>query len=438
MASRFIIIIALLISSLAASSQNGQTYEAGKLDSSIVYLDVDMFGNFHEGLCSVKKGDDIGFINEKGEYVIPLGKFQYLKDTYLLTEENMPRFSDGLCRVVKSVRDKYQNYNYRYGFINKKGRQIIDYKLGYLGNFANGFAYQLETGYFYDKLGNKVNKEPVWESHFIFPEGVKMRNFISHALVPAKMVNNNLRGKEGTDEYYTFYDISMEPIIKGKFLNAGLFSQGLAPVAVRDDSTGQVKWGYINELGETVIDYQFDYRPGEFSDSLAAVKIDSMNINGPKLVYINHQGEHEVIIPYRKGLHPQWTPLNFYNGWLLIWEGRGFKSYSRDKLIARGLKMKDVCGKYFYDIGRPIFPIRKIKDKYVLVSSAKSPCNVRGLIVYTLDGELLLPPIYNNFGPFGSESGLAKITYISRTRQSMEGFINTSGRFVILKGKGPN
>ena len=440
MNSRVVILISLFFSvyPLFAQKTIVNEMEAEKPDSAVVYLEVDLMGEFHEGLCSVKKGDEIGFINAKGEYLIPLGLFTYHKNNFLLTEENMPRFSDGLCRVVKPVLDQYNNSWNRYGFINKSGELVIDYKLDYLGNFKNGFAYQSNDGYFYDKNGEKVNTEPIWENYFEFPEGVKLKNFQTHGIVPIKNFHQNIRGKDSDEEYYTYYDIYMNPVIKGNFVDAGLFSEGLAPVAAVDDSTGQVKWGYINEKGETVIDFQFDRKPGDFSDSLAAVFVDSLNVGGPKIGFINPTGELEVIIPYQEGQFAQWTPLKFYDDWLVLWEGRGFKSYNRQKIIARGLKIKDTCGKYFYEIGRPIFPVEKINDKYVLVSSAKSPCGLRGLIIYTPGGELIMPPLYDQFGRFDKDSGLAKITHVSsRNRSVKEGFINIKGEFVIIKGKNP-
>jgi hypothetical protein len=80
--------------------------------------------------------DKWGYIDEKGEFAIPL---QYA---------NADSFSEGLAAVNMTsgfLKSK------RYGFINKEGKLVIDYEFNSPRNFSEGLAYVHPIGYIHLK-----------------------------------------------------------------------------------------------------------------------------------------------------------------------------------------------------------------------------------------------------------------------------------------------
>ncbi|MCB0854744.1 MAG: WG repeat-containing protein, partial [Bacteroidetes bacterium] len=379
------LIVFLLFASFAAlhaqdNTLKSENLKAGKVHPSAIRINVDMFGEFNDGLCSFKKGDQIGFINALGDTIIPLGKYQYFKDLYLLKEENMPRFQDGYCQVIKEMKDRYNNRIYRYGFINREGELAIDYKFKSIGHFADGFAYQLDSGNFFDKNGKKVNPFPVNKEDFIFPEGVEFRDFTRNIFLPLKLKKD--KNPAEINPFFTYYDIFLEPGIEGNFTDARPFHDGMAAVAHRDDSTGITLWGFIDEAGTLVVPYQFDQRPENYACGLAAIHAPTTRSDDPrskKMEFIDKEGKlaFSIYAPYDR--YGQWTPLKFIDDHLMIWEANGFRSYGKTGDYVEGLKMLDQCGKGFYSIGRPLFPVKEVKGNHILVSRARSLCGQAGL-----------------------------------------------------------
>jgi hypothetical protein len=97
---------------------------------------------FSEGLAVAEKNNNLGFINQKGEEVIP---FIYRDAGF---------FSEGLANVVSCNSDDS-------GYIDKKGNVIIPFIYSSTRPFSNGIAqvfdWNEKTGY--------INKQGVeyWE-----------------------------------------------------------------------------------------------------------------------------------------------------------------------------------------------------------------------------------------------------------------------------------
>lgn len=141
---------------------SNKDYKMGYLDSTgnqIINLIFEEAGKFSEGLAFANDNSYIGFINKKGEFVIP-GKFEFTQD-----------FHDGIALVGKmesattikwSACDKKGNiiapyiYNYmrdfnegyasvqfgdKWGFIDKDGHDLLNYIYSFTDNFANGLAW---------------------------------------------------------------------------------------------------------------------------------------------------------------------------------------------------------------------------------------------------------------------------------------------------------
>ena len=79
----------------------------------------DFVGNFNEGFAPVELDDKHGFVNAKGEEIVPL-KYDNVRD-----------FHDGLAQV---------NLNHHWGFINTKGEEVVPLKYDDAWLFFNGYV----------------------------------------------------------------------------------------------------------------------------------------------------------------------------------------------------------------------------------------------------------------------------------------------------------
>lgn len=197
---------------------------------------------FHNGFALVTKQNEnesvlyFGFINTKGEEVVPCNKYGMSYEDYYICNggqgEINSKFEDGLAAVCR---------NGKWGFVDTTGAEVIPCQ------YENGWNCSID-----------------WES--VFSEGL------------AAVCRN---GKWG------FIDTTGAEVIPCQYDDADDFSEGLAVVG-RTNNLGLVKMGYVNTKGEEIIPCQYDlaYR---FSEGLAPVMCDG------KMGFINMKGE--IIIP---------------------------------------------------------------------------------------------------------------------------------------------
>lgn len=162
-------------------------------------------------------------------------------------------------------------YGEKWGYINQKGKVVINPQFDDAGFFRNGLA-RVENS---NKIGYIDRKGKIvipihYDDGTNFYEG---KAFVvqpeSYPLCIDKNGNTLFSLK---DAKYAFG-----------------FSNGMAKIAVEDEY-GALKYGFVNEKGEMVIVAQYD-AARSFSDGFAAVKIDE------KWGFINKKGEI-IIMPH--------------------------------------------------------------------------------------------------------------------------------------------
>ena len=99
--------------------------------------DLDLFPKFHEGMASVQYNDQYGFLNDKGDEIIP---FKY---------DDAVNFNEGLAPV---------KLNAKWGFIDKADNVVIPFKYDDASSFNEGLApVKLNAKWgFIDKADNVV------------------------------------------------------------------------------------------------------------------------------------------------------------------------------------------------------------------------------------------------------------------------------------------
>ncbi len=101
---------------------------------------IDEVAPFREGLAAVRKGNQWGFINKEGQLIIDFRNDivwnQEAVDARGVAGIRYPQFNDGLCIISKLDDEGIP----RYGFINTEGETVIEPEFVNITAFENGYA----------------------------------------------------------------------------------------------------------------------------------------------------------------------------------------------------------------------------------------------------------------------------------------------------------
>ncbi|HEU4719450.1 MAG TPA: WG repeat-containing protein [Bacteroidia bacterium] len=234
--------------------------------------------------------------------------------------ENLYRFSENFGVIYK--------YG-KYGFIDTTGNIVVAPVYDKVQPFHNGLAavrYNGLWGYI-DKTGKEVIPR-----QFISAKSFGAEGLAPAALSPRKAnaVSDDQQAYENDGiNYFGYIDTKGNWVIKPQYTYAGVFSDGLADVAVDFG-----KRGYINASGNFVITPRFDYT-GSFRDGYAVVKMRMF-----KAVYVDKTGKVSKEYSLEKPPRDKSVPLNAdYNS-----SGRGgYVNEKGEEVIAHQFAS---CGKF--------------------------------------------------------------------------------------------
>ena len=203
------------------NDKNGFIDKSGNLVIQPSFSRACWVSDFSEGLAAVYTGDDNpgGFINKKGEWVIP-PVYSFIS-----------AFSEGLAVVKKELSS-------RYGFINLRGEMVIPETYADGLSFHEGVATVKISGpadattfAIIDKSGKQIVKDLPYLFTGIFVEGVA--------------------GVQNENHLWGFIDKSGTEVIKPTFAGVSLFHNGLARMETGSLFKG-LKTIYINKTGKIV------------------------------------------------------------------------------------------------------------------------------------------------------------------------------------------
>lgn len=237
----------------------------------IIPLIYDIAYSFKDGLAFVHaRGRGYGFIDKKGISVIPL-EYSMAKD-----------FSEGLVAL---------NKNGKWGFLDPKGKIILPFIYDEAKSFKDGKAAVKQNGeyFFIDRSGNnlgldysryepavdgliKVKKEGLYG--FIDLKGKVIIPFIyPYAHMRDGFILVFLNHKAG------IIDKTGKVIIPLAYEDGDWFYEGLFGMR-----KGKL-WGFLDEKGNTVIEFKYAYINKHFKDGIAEV-----SLNG-EIIKINKSGD---------------------------------------------------------------------------------------------------------------------------------------------------
>ena len=169
----------------------------------------------------------------------------------LSSYETVYDFSDGLALV--------QDYGYKWGFIDKTGKEVIPLKYENANNFYKGLAWvKLNGVWLCINTSGKVVVQSKFEN--VYP-------FDKEGFAAVK-----INGKVG------FINGLGKLVIPEKYDYSYSFSEGMAAVCLNN------KWGYINKTGKEVIPLIYSYVQN-FENGKAYVS------NGIRFFYIDKTGK---------------------------------------------------------------------------------------------------------------------------------------------------
>ena len=203
------------------NGKNGFIDKSGKMVITPSFSRACWVSDFSEGLAAVYTGDDSsgGFINKKGEWVIP-PIYSYIA-----------AFSEGLAIVQKDL-------SANYGFINPNGKIVIPASYNDGLSFHEGVATVkisnptgAATFAIIDKTGKKIATDLPYLFTGIFVEG--------------------MAGVQNESHLWGFIDKSGREVIKPTFAGVSLFHNGLARMESGSLFKG-LKTIYIDKKGRVV------------------------------------------------------------------------------------------------------------------------------------------------------------------------------------------
>lgn len=353
-------------SAYIASKFGGSRLELSDLDMSTDYFMVDFSD---EGLAAVLKNGKEGFVNTKGEVVIP---FIY---------EWVRGFSEGLAAVC--------NDSHHWGFINTRGEVVIPLIYDWVQSFSEGLAAVSKNGkdgfintsgdvvvpMIYDSARSfsdglaAVQKDEKWgfvdtAGHLVFP--CNYNNYGTDYIIGEDhdfdtsdeelyMWDGDWTGgrdeapyiaEDGVYNYISSFHEGMALFVKEivsnynsriekKFIdksgktvftlngynNAGNFNEGLARVSKKFAKGHRI--GYIDQSGKEIIPCVYDFA-GDFHDGLARVGKRTNGNN--KFGFIDRTGNEVIpciydgVSSFHNGQALVKTNLSSANEWCYEWK----------------------------------------------------------------------------------------------------------------------
>lgn len=408
-----------------AREEGQQGLKPGDVHPDAVLLEVDQLSSFNDGAAIVKKGMSTALIDSKGEFITEFNAYNFLGQ-YM---------EEGLQNGIFTVLDLNSTSSERgfKGFVDSGGKEISlpDKSYGtwrHLGKYLT-FKGQENTTVFYDKTGRKFI---ISGYQHIGNETMYLRGYQQNSPLFLFRAQNSKFGYKNSKDVV---------IIQPTWDEANYFSEGAAVVGKKNEF-GEMKYGFIDATGKTIVPLSFTNKPDDFSDGLAKVVSTERTCSScaqKHYGYINKNGE--FVINSKNLEHPGMAFSPFFNGYafsnITVLDKKGNVISYQDFLsgfgISREIMHRSAGVQWNY---------KYIYDNKMMVSFKGSEGHTykwyHALLDLNTKETLFLWYADAKIGPFDPISGLALVEeYGEKVRNNRKrvGYINEDGVFMIIKGE---
>ncbi len=257
---------------------------AGTLAEDVVRIPVDEADNyFVGGYCRVRVGNKFGFINKKGDFVLPMDHVFEFNGGF-----NHDGALSGEVLSLKAEIGKYRSSNGKYGVIDFDGQEVLPALYKDISIYDNGLVktiryvkvdqYRTETRTeFFDPHGNSLGdlEKKMTESvkASCLENGIPMHSFKRvywDDFFKSDLARVDIQTTSQGVRRMAMVNSDGNVVIPPIYYKIHPFSEGLAAAGFVD-SFGKVKWGYIKPSNRVAIDFKFQREPYNFSNGLALV-----------------------------------------------------------------------------------------------------------------------------------------------------------------------
>lgn len=406
------------------SKGGGGVFKAGAISSSAKYIECDYMESFNKGAALIRKGTSYALINAAGQFIVPFGKFTAIATNF--------HSNDGSLKETGFFYATYkdQTGKVRKCFINTQGKVVYE-----IGDEETSKFMPSKDKKFLLFVPNKSLIASNYDYMFaISQEGNKhtLTQTANFRFIPDKLFADSMfiyGDKIGDQVLLGFKDINNKVIMKPRFNSIEPFSDGVAIIGVLDD-LGKMKYGVVDKKGKVLIDPVFQYKPRDFGSGVSLVNSKIGNINS---VFINKTGK--VMLQQTEEFIAKYGSILRKSGKLFFTKKSVIDTLGNITSKMDYLNSLRFSSSYIDKLKEPYFNFDEDSyDGQIRLRLTVNYINQTGLlnvaerkIIYGLfervPDALMLDPYSKLFH--------AVINYAEN--KFTEGFMNTSGEFVIVK-----
>lgn len=314
-------------------------------DGAIVSADEVRYLNarpYSDGLAAVKTENGWGFVDENGDFAIEPAF------------EAVGSFSEGLCAAITEAGEQW-------GYIDKSGKVVVEGQYTAAAEFSDGFAL-VKRGNYYEYTDKEGNILKVTVPEKTAEDGTKTESQTLTSFSDASSFSEGIARVEIGD-MSAYINTDGEIIAEG-FLTSNPFSEGLCSVnftVEKEDLNG-----FIDKEGKTVIEPKY-LDAGNFSEGLAPFKakisdgtVSSSGVSTGAVYawgYLNAEGAEVIAASYD-------NVYGFKNGLSRVSENIAASVYAYSFINSDGKTVTDGTYTFAYDMtGDGLARVAKTEDK---------------------------------------------------------------------------
>lgn len=364
-------------------------------------LDFEKLYDFKNGYALVQNGNKKGFIDTDGNLI---GEMDVIQN-------QLP--TDGTAYQGKSI------------YINQASGSASDGVRKYTGEYVVEPEFNIEPFYSFFIMNNYSLKFGTFTTYQVIDEDGNILYSITpkkHIDKPVFPISKTLIGiKNFENDNYSYAIKSLTSDFQSDYIykEFGTLQNDFIKARRYSEEDGKLKWGFLNEKGEEVIDFIYTTEPSDFSDEKAVVK----NTSG---LYGYIDTANDIV------LEPQFVEAyNFVNGKAVV---RIYKIKMENSKSNYGYRLINSKGEILYDFGElnhimdhGINKFNTIENGHIVRFKLKSM-----VALFDTESLKIIETPFIKMGRFDSDRALVGF---NENKEYKMGYVNERGELLLIKEK---